>query len=169
MKYFLYVLVVLFIIGCEQYPSNPIQKTDPEPTVQIIHKSTDYVDASCEIPGIAANKANILFFELKLIHFEATAIEVLGTVTLEGIDEKKEHTIHFYTDQLIVVPQGTAYEFNTIDRLEPESTYTLVRSKFPPNEYSPFKNNRGRIKSLTFCEVWAYDAYGEKQSVVIEK
>lgn len=167
MKAFVLLIIGLFVLGCEQYPSNPTQEHDAEPSIQITHRATDYVNATCDIPGIAADKTNIMLFEFEIENFEAVAMEVLGVVTLEGINEEKEHTIHFYTDQILIEPQGTEYEFNTIDNLIPESTYTLIRSKFPPNEYAPFKNDIGRIKTLKFCEVWAYNASGEKQSIAI--
>lgn len=169
MKAFVLVLFALCILGCEQYPSNPPLEQDADPFIQIVHKATDYVEATSNIPGIAADKTNILLFEFEIANFETVAMEVLGIVTLEGMDEKKEHTIHFYTDQILVEPQGTDYELNTLDKLVPESTYTLIRSKFPPNEYAPFKNDMGRIKTLKFCEVWAYNASGEKQSIVISE
>ncbi len=166
MKSLFVVFTALVLLGCEQYPTNPSKEEANEPAIQIMHKVTDYVDATSTVDGVAANKTNVMIFEFEIDNFEATAIEILGTVVLEGNDEK-EHAIRFWTDQILVQPEGTQYEFNTIDDLLPESTYTMIRSKFPPNEYAPFEGDMGKVKSLKFCEVWAYDELGDKESIQI--
>ena len=164
MKKLILVSVGLLIIACEQFPSNP-SKLDLSERVYIEHRDTEYVPAETTIEGIAATKVNVLSFEIRTENIESTALEFYGRAMLDGPPGYQEHSIHFRTDSLFLSVEGMEYTFNKLVSLEPGSTYTIVRPKFPTNEYAPFEGTQGMVREITITQVWAYDQDGEKHSI----
>ena len=167
MKYLGVLLGVLTMVACDQFPLNPSKTPAPEKVVIIDHFQTEYVDAESPAEGVAATKVNVLSFHLKAENFEPVALEIYGRATLEGPPGDQEHSIHFRTDCLEFNPVETGYTFNTLQSIEAGSTYTLIRAKYPTNEYAPFEENQGRVKDMKFTEVWAFDAEGNSFAVEI--
>ena len=161
MKRWLIFFLPLLYTACQQFPSNPPKNIEP-PTVFIEHLKTDYIEFETSIDGLATDKVNILFFQLKVANFEAKALEFYGRADIEGPPEMVNHAIHFRTDLIGSDLDGTNYPFVILDDIQPESTYAFLRPKFPTNEYSPFSGTQGMIRSITITEVWAYDEHGNK-------
>lgn len=161
-------LSVILLISCGQYPSNPSKTLSPESKIVFLeHLSTDYVLANSPVEGIAATKVNVLSFSIRAENFMPKVLEFFGTALLDGPPESREHSIYFQTDTVFVNPEGTGYTFNTLKGLETGKTYTLVRPKFPTNEYSPFDSTQGMVTELTITEVWAIDGEKRKFSVAL--
>ena len=169
MRYALLILIVLVAASCEQFPVNPIDGSQEPEMVLIEHFETDYVPAESSVEGIAATKVNVLSFHLKAENFNPKAIEVYGRAILEGSPGNQEHSIHFRTDSLWLNLSETGYEFNTLSTIQQGATYTLIRAKFPTNEYAPFEGLQGMVKELTITEVWAYDESGKFFEVEFEE
>jgi len=168
MRYVTVFLSAILLISCGQYPSNPSKTLTSESKVVCIeHLNTDYVLANSSVDGIAATKVNVLSFSIRAENFMPKALEFFGTALIEGPPESREHSIYFQTDTVFVNPEGTGYTFNTMEWLEPGKTYTLVRPKFPTNEYSPFEGTQGMVTELTITEVWAIDGEKRKFSVAL--
>ena len=153
---------ILLFAACERFPANPPTDYPPEPRITIEHLSTDYVPVDTTITGIASDKVNVLMFHIKAENFTAKAIEFYGTAVMAGPPDSVEHVVHFRTDDLNYSLNGTGYEFNTLDQVDPDLSYILVRAKFPSNEYAPFDGIQGMIESITITEVWGYSQTGEK-------
>ncbi len=165
MKVILLCLLLLCAVSCERFPTNPPLTLPPGPSVTIEHLETDYVTVDTSINGIVSNKVNVLSFYMKTEHLTAKALEIYGRAVMEGPPDDVEHAILFRTDNVAFDIDGTGYDFNTLDWVYPESEFTLVRPKFPTNDYAPFSGDQGKIVSVTVTEVWAYDEKGNKISV----
>lgn len=157
-----FLLLPLLIFGCEQYPSNPPIPSQDKPTVIIEHTHTDYVEIENYIDGLSTNKVNILSFKITIGDFNAKAIEFYGRAKLEGPPDMGDHDLHFRTDLVMSKLANPDYVFETLDNIQPETTYYIMRPKFPTNEYSPFSDQQGMLLSLTLTEAWAIDANGDK-------
>jgi hypothetical protein len=160
---------LILFIACEQIPLNPPKIPQNENTVYIEHINTEYIPVNPNIEGLIASKINLLFFNLKVENFTAKTIEIFGRAVLSGPPVEHEHGIHFRTDQVTYKPDETGYEFNEFDWIEPEKVYTLVRPKYPTNEYSPFQDMQGMILEIDVTEVWAYDEFGERIPVILKE
>ena len=167
MKNTIIVMMMLLAVACERFPANPPKDFPAEPVVHIQHLDTEYVTVDTTINGIAADKVNVLTFYIKAENLMANALEFYGLVVFAGPPDSIEHVVHFRTDDLSYELNGTGYNFNILEWVRSESSYILVRPKFPTNEYSPFEGVQGKIESLTITEVWAYPENGEKVSVAI--
>ena len=158
---FLAVPVILILIGCETFPENPSKTPEPKGVVSIEHTATEYVPATHPVVGVNANKTNVLFFNISVANIEVHSVEFMGRAMVESGEGLKEHAIHFRTDEVVVNPKETGYTFNTLDCLEPSMKYTVVRSKFPTNDYAPFEGDMGKIKEVFITDVWAYNDQGD--------
>ncbi len=168
MKHNTFILIFVFLISCEKFPSNLPSSSIQTNTVFIEHVGTEYV--SIEPPGnlLNATKLNVLFFRIRAEHFTPSSIELYGRALIQGPPESREQSIYYRTDSLAFSPEGTNYTFNTIQTIQADSNYILIRPKFPTNEYSPFQGTQGMIREISITEVWAYDAAGERISVNFE-
>ncbi|MCJ7813388.1 hypothetical protein MUP95_08770, partial [bacterium] len=121
-------------------------------------------------PGnlLTATKVNVLFFKIRAEHFTPSSIEIYGRALIQGPPESREQSIQYRTDSIVLNPEGTNYTFNTLQTIQADSTYMLVRPKFPTNEYSPFLGTQGMVEEISITEVWAYDAAGERIAVNFE-
>ena len=135
--------------------------------VYVNHIGTDYVDVEPPGEGIVANKVNVLSFHIQTAYCRPVALEVFGRVVLEGPPGSQEHAIHFRTDTLFIEIDDAEYTFNILDHIDPGLTYTLVRPKFPTNEYTPFEGTQGMVKEVTITEVWAVYPDGERVSLIL--
>jgi len=168
MKKITFILVFILLIWCEKFPSNLPSGSVQTNNVFIEHVGTEYV--STEPPGnlLTATKVNVLFFKIRAEHFTPSSIEIYGRALIQGPPESREQSIHYRTDSIVLNPEGTNYTFNTLQTIQADSTYILVRPKFPTNEYSPFQGTQGMIEEISITEVWAYDAAGERIAVNFE-
>lgn len=162
------IFIFFIFISCDKYPSNPPHNSAPEELVFIEHVSTEYVSSEPPSDMLTATKVNVLSFNIRAEHFTPSSIEIYGRALMEGPPDSREHSIHFRSDSLVFNPVGTGYTFNTLQTVQSGSTYTLVRPKYPTNEYSPFQGNQGMVEELSITEIWAYDETGEKFSVNFE-
>jgi len=160
-------MLLVLVVACDRYPANPPKDFPDAPKVEIAHLHTEYVEVDTTINGIASDKVNVLSFYIKAENFTAKALELYGRAAMAGPPDSVEHVVHFKTDDLSFDLNGTGYEFNILDYVNSESSYILVRPKFPSNEYSPFEGIQGKIESITITEVWAWPEIGEKFSVSI--
>jgi hypothetical protein len=165
MKYGIIIFISVLIVACDRFPANPSKIEPPEKTVFIEYTGTDYVSAESPVEGIIADKVNILSFEIRIENFVAKSLEFYGKAVLEGPPEYGEHSIHFSTDEVSLNPEDTGYSFNTLEFIQSGPVYTVVRAKFPTNEYSPFSGTQGKVIQVEIIEAWAYDENGEQMSV----
>ena len=165
MKVAVVLCVALAFVACENFPLNPSIEPLSEKTASIEHVRTEYVPAQAPIDGIAADKVNVLYFNLRVDNFKPVAVEFYGRAILEGPPVSEEHSIHFRTDKLTLEPVATDYEFNILSTIDPGVTYSLLRAKFPTNEYAPFEGEQGKVKMLTITEAWAFDEDGNSYSL----
>jgi len=163
----IFLLLFIFITSCEKFPSNPLMTSMKPETVFIKYLGTQYVPANPPAEGLVATKVNVLFFKIRIKNFETKALEIYGRTVIEGPPDSREHSLYFKTDTILVNPEETGYTFNTLGTVVPESTYTLVRAKFPTNEYSPFEGTQGEVKKVTITNIFAYDKNGKKFSVAV--
>ena len=168
MKRLLYMLFVsvLFVV-CDKFPANPSLHMGDALLVYVNHIGTDYVDVEPPGEGIVANKVNVLSFHIQTAYCRPVALEVFGRAVLEGPPGSQEHAIHFRTDTLFIEIDDAEYTFNILDHIDPGLTYTLVRPKFPTNEYTPFEGTQGMVKEVTITEVWAVYPDGERVSMIL--
>ena len=149
-------MLLVLVVACERYPANPPKDLPEAPAVEIAHLHTEYVEVDTTINGIASDKVNVLSFYIKALNFTARSLELYGRAAMAGPPDSVEHVIHFKTDDLSYDLNGTGYEFNILDYVNSESSYILVRPKFPSNDYSPFEGIQGKIESLTITEAVSY-------------
>ncbi len=167
MRLGIFLLIFTFIIGCEKFPSNPPMTSMKPKTVFIKYLGTKYVPANPPAEGLVATKVNVLFFKIRIENFETKTLEFHGRTVIEGPPDSREHSLYFKTDTIWIDPEETGYTFNTLETVVPGSTYTLVRAKFPTNEYSPFEGTQGEVKKVTITNAFAYDENVEKFSVAL--
>jgi len=163
----IFLLTINFITGCEKFPSNPPKVFQKPKSVFIKYLGTKYVPAKPPAEGLVATKVNVLFFKIRTENFETKTLEIYGRAVIQGPPDSREHSLYFETDSLRVNPKETGYTFNTLEKVVPGSTYTLVRAKFPTNEYSPFEGTQGKVKEVTITNVFAHDKNGKKFSVAL--
>lgn len=159
------VLACMVGSACEHFPLNPSREPLPEKTASIEHVRTEYVSAQAPSEGIAADKVNVLYFDIRVDNFKPVAVEFYGRAILEGPPGTNEHSIHFRTDSITLTPVATPYDFNILNSIDPGVTYSLLRAKFPTNEYAPFEGNQGKVTLLTITEAWAFDEDGNSHSL----
>jgi len=164
MKKYLLLLAGVLLLFCEKYPANP-PKDPNSKQVLIDHLNTEYIETEPPVEGIVATKVNILTFQIRARNFKPKSLEFYGRALLIGPPENREQAIHFKTDSIILSPVNINVDLNTLQSIEPESTYIIKRPKYPTNEYSPFKGEQGRVQLITITEVWACDEQGKKYPV----
>jgi hypothetical protein len=155
-------------LSCQRVPLGPDVSNITDPTVIIEHVSTEYVTATQPKAGILADKANVLFFQIRLANCPVKSLEFLGYATLEGPPDDHQQIVHFWTDSAGTTPQGVEFDVNTLQDIQPDSTYTLVRTKFPTNDYFPFSGSQGKIKQVEWTEAWACDQTGKRFSIKMD-
>ena len=165
MKRSILILVSILFLSCSKLPFGPEALKRPWAVI-IEHSGTEYVEVDSSIQGLLSTKVNVLFFEITTKNFRPKALEFYGWATLHGPPENREHAVHFRTDSISMNPPVTGYAFHTQEWIEPGSTYTFQRLKFPTNEYSPFQGVQGMVKKVTITGVWAYNENGIRFSVV---
>ena len=165
MKVAVILCVALTLVACEHFPLNPSKEPLPSKVATIGHVLTEYVSAQAPIDGIAADKVNVLYFNLRVDNFKPVAVEFYGRAILEGPPGNNEHSIHFRTDTINLTPVESPYHFNILNSIDPGVTYSLLRAKFPTNEYAPFEGDQGKVTLLTITEAWAFDEGGNSHSL----
>jgi len=158
----------IMALSCQRMPVSLDASNNTDPTVIIEHVSTEYVNATQPTAEILADKANMLFLQIRLTHRSVKALELLGYATLEGPPDDHQQILHFWTDSVSVKPQGVEFDVNTLQELQPDSTYLLIRAKFPTNDYFPFTGNQGKIKEVEWTEAWACDQNNKRFSIQID-
>ena len=159
-------LPIMFIISqCSSFPSNPDDGSSVEKWVEIKHIQTEYINTETSVSGLAADKVNLLSFEIQANNFDAAALEVYGRVILEGPPYDREHNLHFRTDKLL---QTEAVTSTCIQNIQSDLPYLLVRSKYPTNEYSPFSGDQGKVMEVIVTNVIAYDGNGTAKDVAFK-
>ncbi len=144
------------LLFCDEYPPNPENVKIELKGISIRHTETDYIPVNPPMKDMMATKVNVLVFRFVVRGIEVDALEFYGKAIVAGPPEGRIYAVHFRTDSLGLIPEGTHYHFNIIDKIEPDSTYVIVRPQYPTNEYSPFTDSRGKIMSIEIDEVWAY-------------
>ena len=167
MKHITSLLFVLLVFACSKSPTDPGPYGGRE-TVIIEHLGTEYVETDPPANGLITTKVNVLSFRIRAENFHPTALEFYGRAILEGPPWNREHALYFRTDSLIMNVQINGFSFNTTQSIEPGSTYTLIRPKFPTNEYSPFEGIQGKVQQVTIIEAWAINDHGDRFSVAID-
>ena len=160
-----FFLLALFLVSCETFPTNTVRIESPAEEVSVHHIGTEYVPVNGSIEGLLATKVNVLQFSVRVRNCSPVALECYGRLKMEGSPEEQEHSIRFRTDIVDCVPIETGCTFNTLSTIEPETSYTLLRPKFPTNEYAPFMGDRGKVSEVTITEVWAFDEHGNSHTV----
>ena len=155
-------------LTCEKFPSNPTKVRPDVKIASVTLVETQYIPVDPPGDGLVANKVNILHFRLQAVNFGAKSLELIGKATIEGPPETKEHAFHFRTDQIDSLVLNTPVVFNVLDSVEPETVYTVLRYQFPMNEYSPFVNTQGMVRSVTIDEVWGVDLQGNRFPVNLD-
>jgi hypothetical protein len=165
MKKTLLLFLAIIFVACDTFPTNPPKTPPAQPLVSIEHASTDYVPVDPPGEGIVATMVNILTFEVKAENFQPKALEFYIKAGFEGPPDAQDHMILFRTDEVAYNPEETGYNFVTLDQIQSGTVYTLIRPKYPTNEYSPFQGDQGKILTVKIVEVWAISDIGEKYSV----
>jgi hypothetical protein len=158
----------ILALACQRVPTGPNLSVSPDPTVTIEHTATEYVTATQPTAGILADKANVLFFQIRVSNVSAKSVEFLGYATIEGPPDNHQQIVHFWTDSVGVKPQGVGFDQNTYQELQPDSTYLLVRTKYPTNDYFPFSGTQGKILQVVWTEAWASDQSGRRFSIKLD-
>ncbi|MBN1782708.1 hypothetical protein JW948_16345 [bacterium] len=154
--------LILVFSQCERFPSNPSLGNSGSPWVEIRHVATEYTANPVTVNGLAADKVNLLTFEILANDFETRALEVFGRVILEGPPYEREHRLHFRTDVLL---QKESESCQCLDYIQPELPYQIVRAQFPTNEYSPFMGSQGKVKEVIITDAVAIDANGNMMHI----
>ena len=158
------VCLVLFV-SCDILSVSPLEGDASSERVFIDHNLTEYVPANPPQAGMTATKTNVLFFSIQVQNLECSAIEFFGRAVLEDDPGEEEHSIHFRTDMVQFNPTETGYTYNTLDQILPNTTYPIIRCKFPTNEFYPFDGDKGKVKCITITKVWAIDENGESWTI----
>ncbi len=167
MKHITSLLLALLVFACSKTPTEPGLYRGRE-TVIIQHLGTEYVETEPPASGLITTKVNVLSFRIRAENFHPMAVEFYGRAILEGPPWNREHALYFRTDSLIMNVQINGFSFNTAQSIEPGSTYTLIRPKFPTNEYTPFEGIQGKVQQVTITEAWAINDRGDRFSVAID-
>lgn len=163
----LLVVAVLIVAACDQFPGNP--STEPvRRSLKIEHGGTQYVDVHSNIEGVQATKVNILEFRILAENFEADAIEFIGRAQMINGADTTWHALHFRTDSLCEQMNNSDHSFNQLGHIYPDSAYELIRPKFPPNEFSPFQGNQGKVVFVEITGAWACDENGIQIQIPLE-
>jgi hypothetical protein len=168
LRTFIIFLIFASILACEDFPSNPVKVQSKIKTASVRLAETRYVPVDPPGEGLVARKVNVLCFEVRAKNFQARAIELIGKSTVAGPPETKEHAFHFRTDKIDSIIPDIPVVFNVLDSVLPETTYTVTRYQFPMNEYSPFADTQGMVRSVTIDEVWGYDLQGTRFHVDLD-
>ena len=167
MRTWLYLLSFIWVLSCDQFPTNPIQTPEVLKKASVACVESEYVPVNPPGEGLVATKVNVLAFRVRAMNFHAKAIELIGRATFEGLPGNSAHTFRFRTDSIGSAAPKTVYPFDVIRSIEPETTYTFFRFQFPMNEYSPFSGTLGKIRSVTIDEIFAYDEDSSHPTVVV--
>jgi hypothetical protein len=166
-KSILFLSLCTILLFCDEYPPNPVDVKIELKGVSVRHTETDYIPVNPPVKDMMATKVNVLVFRFVVNGIELKALEFYGKAIVAGPPEGRMYAVHFRTDSLGLIPEGTHYHFNIIDKIEPDSTYVIVRPQYPTNEYSPFIGDRGKIVSIIINEVWAYREDGTMMPITM--
>ena len=158
-------LSVILFLNCSKLPFGPGIRLEPSAVIE--HLGTEYVDADSTVNGLITTKVNILSFGIKSVNFRPKALEFYGRAIIHGPPENRVYAIHFRTDSVALNSTIAGFTFNIEEWIDPGSTYTLIRPKFPTNEYSPFQGLQGKVKEVSITEAWAFDENGNRFSVAL--
>lgn len=168
MRQWLLLMAFTLFLTCEKFPSNPVKVQPDVKIASVTLAETRYIPVDPPGDGLVAKKVNILRFRVQALNFGAKSIELIGKAMIEGPPETKEHAFHFRTDQVDSMVPNTSVVFNVLNSVEPETVYTVFRYQFPMNEYSPFANTQGMVRSVTIDEVWGVDLQGNRFPVNLD-
>ncbi|MCK5148862.1 hypothetical protein KAR48_19060 [bacterium] len=167
MRKLTFILLALVVMGCERFPTNVGDLESDEPLLSIDHLSTEYMTTATDMEGIISDKINILTFRVMAENCKLSVVEFIGTVTLNGPPGSAEQAIRFRTDKLYTVISGLEIPLEEITEILQGQEYIFKRPVFPTNEYSPFENEQGMVKTVNITEIWAYDTTGTSHRLTI--
>jgi len=167
-RQWLFLIAFTLFLMCERFPSNPAKVMPEVRTASVTLAETRYISVDPPGDGLVAKKVNILCFRVQAMNFAAKSMELIGKATIEGPPETREHAFHFRTDQVDSLVTDLPFVFNVLDSLEPGTVYTVFRYQIPMNEYSPFVNTQGMVRSVTIDRVWGVDGEGNRFPVNLE-
>ena len=166
MRRIILLFFAILFLNCSKSPIGLGIRFGP-PAVSIEHLGTEYVHVDSTIDGLITTKVNILSFGIRAVNFKPKALEFYGRTIIHGPPENRVYAIHFRTDSVALNSRIAGFTFNTEEWINPGLTYTLIRPKFPTNEYSPFQGLQGKVKEVTITEAWAIDGDGNRFSVTL--
>jgi len=152
--------------SCDHYPGNPAEPELPAEMIIIEHVATDYIPANHDIDGLETDKANFITFSVTVEHLQVRAIEVQGKVIIGGPPYQKEHAFTFRTDSLLISIAECPVDQEIIPNIQEGEEYVFSRSILPPNEYSPFQGEQGKVDSIVLNNVYAINEDGTRESVL---
>lgn len=163
----LLLTVLLGIAGfaCDKYPANPVEPEIFESVIHIDHLATEYVEARHHIDGLVTDRANLLTFSVSVDNLTADALEVHGKVIIGGPPYQKEHAFTFRTDSISYNLDNCPILQEIILEISSGRSYTFSRSILPPNEYSPFSGEQGKVDSIVLNTVYSIAADGSKDTI----
>jgi len=153
-------LFVCFFAACEKFPSNPPKEEAPPREIHVEFLANQYVPVLQPVDGLVAKKMNVLTFRFQTRHAHARSLEFFGSVVFEGPPDNQKHDLRFRTDRLDIESIQTGISWNVLQKIRPDTSYTLVRCKLPMNEYAPFEGDQGKIVRVTIEQVSAEDGWG---------
>ena len=155
------VFAALPFLACEKTPVNPPRVPAPVPRVTVRCTAVQYVPVEHAVDGLIAKKMNVLTFSVRCGNVKAKAVEFFGSVRLQGPPYNREHDLHFFTDRLDAEAVSAGSAWTLLGAVHSDSTYTLVRCKFPMNEYAPFEGDQGKVIGVRMQRACAYSELGE--------
>jgi len=164
-KLLISIVFVIMFFGCDKYPSNPLENKNPEESISVTHLSTDYLDIEHHIEGLLASKASFVSFKLQVHNLETMALEVQGNVMIGGPPYQHEYGFTFRTDSVFIHLGNCQIEQKLISSIKDGTSYTFNRAILPPNEFSPYEGNQGKVDSITLKNIWCIQADGTRKKV----
>lgn len=168
MRRAMFLLFIVSFLRCSDFSSNSV---DPRASgsVYIQHVGTEYVETLPPGQGLVATKVNVLSFEIRAENCQPNALEFYGRAAIQGPPGNREHGFCFRTDSLSINTEIAGYNFNVEQRINHGTTYTLMRPKYPTNEYAPFEGIQGKVMEVTITEAWAIYENGDQYSVAVRE
>ncbi len=158
-------LLCCLTVSCDRYPVNPGNENKPVEIVNIQYQDTEYINADLNIDGMFSPKVNIVQLSILNDNISAQALEIHGIVVFAGPPYLREHAFTFVTDSILFCTGNLGLPLETWQELSAGSTYTMHRPILPPNEYSPFENDQGKVDSIEIKNVWLIDESGKRHEV----
>jgi hypothetical protein len=164
MKKAIVLCMAVIFAACERFPSNPSKEVETEPSLSITAVQVQYLPLAKAVDGLIAKKMNVVKIGFRASGFQqrVQAVELCGSVWIQGPPDNQEHDLHIRTDMLDVETEQPGMGWNLIPSVAPDSIYTMVRCKLPMNEYAPFEGNQGKVLGVKIKQAWAVDSQGNK-------